>query len=195
MATSTKETDANLYHKVLISYCKKCRKMISYKKDINICLKGGGSMQGVRDMLQKELSLNLVTDATVMEAEKQLSQDDFHRYMMLFNSSKKSSGVTWALWFFLGGFYIHMFYLGLFDQKHNHILRVIVLVASYFLLGIPLIVIWIYDAIKMSSFIKEANNREKAKILISLLPNDSAGFNGNNASLINSNFDESNKTI
>ncbi len=32
--------------------------------------------------------------------------------MMLYDANKKSTGVTYLLWFFLGGFGIHRFYLG-----------------------------------------------------------------------------------
>ncbi|WP_434621516.1 TM2 domain-containing protein [Tabrizicola sp. M-4] len=81
------------------------------------------------------------------------------------SNEKKSAGVAYLLWFFLGGFAAHRFYLG---SVGIGIVQLILcwggLLLSGILIGIPLLIIfaiwWIVDVFLISGLVdKDANNK------------------------------------
>lgn len=116
--------------------------------------------------LEQEMLLGFVTDETIIEAEQKLSSEEFQRYSFMAETNKKSEVIAWLLWIFLGRLQIHLVYLNQFNSRNLKVLRIVGLVLLYFVIGwFILVPLWIYDAFKMSSYIKASNNMEKAKIL------------------------------
>lgn len=116
--------------------------------------------------LEQEMLLGFVTDETIIEAEQKLSSEEFQRYSFMAETNKKSEVIAWLLWIFLGRLQIHLVYLNQFNSRNLKVLRIVGLVLLYFVIGwFILFPLWIYDAFKMSSYIKASNNMEKAKIL------------------------------
>lgn len=116
--------------------------------------------------LEQEMLLGFVTDETIVEAEQSLSSEEFQRYAFMAETNKKSEVIAWLLWIFLGRLQIHLVYLNQFNSRNLKVLRIVGLVLLYFIIGwFILFPLWIYDAFKMSSYIKASNNMEKAKIL------------------------------
>ena len=72
--------------------------------------------------------------------------DDNTRLQMMFQAQKKSTGAAYLLWFFLGGFGAHRFYLG---QTGTAIAQLLLLLLGWipFLLGWAVLSVWwIVDA-------------------------------------------------
>ena len=82
--------------------------------------------------------------------------------MMAFESGKKSSGISYLLWFFLGGFGAHRFYLG---RTGSAIAMLVIYIVSWILTfvaigAIGLIVIgiwWIVDAFLIPGMVRKNN--------------------------------------
>lgn len=82
--------------------------------------------------------------------------------MMAFESEKKSTGITYLLWFFLGGFGAHRFYLG---RTGSAIAMLVITIVSWILTfvaigAVGLIVIgiwWIVDAFLIPGIAREHN--------------------------------------
>ncbi len=82
--------------------------------------------------------------------------------MMAFESGKKSSGISYLLWFFLGGFGAHRFYLG---RTGSAIAMLAIYIVSWILTfvaigAIGLIVIaiwWIVDAFLIPGMVRKNN--------------------------------------
>ena len=82
--------------------------------------------------------------------------------MMAFESGKKSAGISYLLWFFLGGFGAHRFYLG---RTGSAIAMLVIYVVSWILtfvaigaLGLIVIGIWwIVDAFLIPGMVRDNN--------------------------------------
>lgn len=68
-------------------------------------------------------------------------------------NNSKSTGVAYLLWFFLGGFGAHRFYLGKTGSAVG--LLVLTLLTSWWTFGIPTIIWVIIDAFLIPSIIRE----------------------------------------
>lgn len=75
--------------------------------------------------------------------------------LMAFEASKKSAGVAYLLWLFLGGIGGHRFYLG---HAGVGIGMIVALIASLFLAGIPILVWWIIEFFLVPSNVSKANH-------------------------------------
>lgn len=73
-------------------------------------------------------------------------------------SHKKSSTVAYVLWFFLGVFGGHRFYLGKIGSGFG--MLALNLLTSWFTFGIPIVIWWIVDAFLIKNMLKE----DEAKI-------------------------------
>lgn len=120
----------------------------------------------MKEKLQQMIINNSYNVVDIVDVEMSLSREDNIRYQAQLAAESKSSTTSWILWFFLGYFHVHMFYLGVFDSKHMKGLRIAAMVTGYFLMGIPMFIFWIYDAVKMKNHINDSNNAIKAKILL-----------------------------
>lgn len=94
------------------------------------------------------------------QASSGLSADA--RAIMVFESEKKSTGICYLLWFFLGGFGAHRFYLGRTGSAIAmliiYILSLILLFVGIGLLGLIAIGIWwIVDAFLIPGIAREHN--------------------------------------
>lgn len=84
------------------------------------------------------------------------------RAMMAFEAEKKSTGITYLLWFLLGGFGAHRFYLG---RTGSVIAMLVIFILSWVLTfvvigGLGFIVIgiwWIVDAFLIPGIAREHN--------------------------------------
>jgi TM2 domain-containing membrane protein YozV len=82
--------------------------------------------------------------------------------MMAFESEKKSVGISYLLWFFLGGFGAHRFYLG---RTQSAIAMLVIYILSWILtfVGVGLIglaaigIWWIVDAFLLPAMAREKN--------------------------------------
>ena len=82
--------------------------------------------------------------------------------LMAFESGKKSSGIGYLLWFFLGGFGAHRFYLG---RTGSAVALLVIYIVSWILtfvaigaLGLIVIGIWwIVDAFLIPGMVRENN--------------------------------------
>lgn len=89
-----------------------------------------------------------------------LSQDT--KALMAFESAKKSTGISYLLWFFLGGFGVHRFYLA---RTGSAIAMLVIYVLSWILvfaavgaIGLAIIgVWWIVDAFLIPGLAREYN--------------------------------------
>jgi TM2 domain-containing membrane protein YozV len=83
--------------------------------------------------------------------------DDQLRAQLQFESSRKSSGVAYLLWFFLGGFGAHRFYLG---RTGTAVAQLLLLLLGWLpmMLGYVVLGIWVLvDAFLIPGMIREEN--------------------------------------
>lgn len=89
--------------------------------------------------------------------------------LMSFEANKKSMGVSYLLWFFLGAFGGHRFYLGRTGSAVAMLLMgifgwlTIWVVIGFFLL-IPLTVWWLVDAFLIPEIVRNHNNALMARL-------------------------------
>ena len=89
--------------------------------------------------------------------------------MMAFESGKKSSGICYLLWFFLGGFGAHRFYLG---RTGSAIAMLVISIVSWILIFVAIgalgfIVIgiwWIVDAFLIPGIVRDNNQALQQRI-------------------------------
>lgn len=89
--------------------------------------------------------------------------------MMAFESGKKSSGICYLLWFFLGGFGAHRFYLG---PTRSAIAMLVISIVSWILIFVAIgalgfIVIgiwWIVDAFLIPGIVRDNNQALQQRI-------------------------------
>lgn len=89
--------------------------------------------------------------------------------MMAFESGKKSSGICYLLWFFLGGFGAHRFYLG---RTRSAIAMLVISIVSWILIFVAIgalgfIVIgiwWIVDAFLIPGIVRDNNEALQQRI-------------------------------
>ena len=83
--------------------------------------------------------------------------DDGVRQQLLFEANRKSTGAAYLLWFFLGGFGAHRFYLGRTASGVGQLLLLLLgwipLFAGWFVLGIW----WLVDAFLIPDIIRADN--------------------------------------
>ncbi|MCZ6845587.1 MAG: TM2 domain-containing protein [Alphaproteobacteria bacterium] len=88
---------------------------------------------------------------------------------MAFESGKKSSGICYLLWFFLGGFGAHRFYLG---RTGSAIAMLVISIVSWILIFVAIgalgfIVIgiwWIVDAFLIPGIVRDNNQALQQRI-------------------------------
>jgi len=85
-------------------------------------------------------------------------------------NEKKSTGVAYLLWFFLGGFSAHRFYLGLPGTAAAQVaLFWVGLLLSAVLIGVPLLIAfgvwWVIDAFLMSGLVEKDAATKRARIM------------------------------
>ena len=89
--------------------------------------------------------------------------------MMAFESGKKSSGICYLLWFFLGGFGAHRFYLG---RTGSAIAMLVISIVSWILIFVAIgalgfIVIgiwWIVDAFLIPGIVRDNNQALQQRV-------------------------------
>lgn len=84
--------------------------------------------------------------------------------MMLYDSNKKSLGLAYALWFFLGVFGAHRFYAGRTGSAVGMlIITLLSILLSVLLIGIVTFLVisiwWIIDAFLIPGWIRQYNNQ------------------------------------
>ena len=83
--------------------------------------------------------------------------DDGVRQQLLFEANRKSTGAAYLLWFFLGGFGAHRFYLGRTASGIAQLLLLLLgwipLFVGWFVLGIW----WLIDAFLIPDIIRADN--------------------------------------
>nr|WP_137676255.1 TM2 domain-containing protein [Parerythrobacter lutipelagi] len=80
--------------------------------------------------------------------------DDNTRTQMMFQAQKKSTGAAYVLWFFLGGFGAHRFYLG---QTGTAIAQLLLLLLGWIPVGLGWIALgvwWLIDAFLIPGIIE-----------------------------------------
>ncbi len=82
--------------------------------------------------------------------------------MMAFESAKKSTGISYLLWFFLGGFGAHRFYLGRIGSAIGMVVLLVAsFVLSFFFIGVfgylALAIWWIVDAFLIPGIARDHN--------------------------------------
>ena len=91
-----------------------------------------------------------------------IERADFARSQLMYDASRKSNGVAYVLWFFLGGLGAHRFYLG---STGPAIVQLIMFVLGWltvilfvgFLLLIPLGIWVLVDAFLIPGMVREHN--------------------------------------
>ncbi|QZD96046.1 TM2 domain-containing protein [Qipengyuania gelatinilytica] len=88
-----------------------------------------------------------------------ITLDDNLRTQLQFESNKKSTGVSYLLWFFLGSFGAHRFYLG---RTGTAVAQLLLLLLGWlpFFLGYVVLGIWVLvDAFLIPGMIREENQK------------------------------------
>lgn len=85
--------------------------------------------------------------------------DDNLRTQLQFESSKKSTGVSYLLWFFLGSFGAHRFYLGRNGSAIGQLALFLLGFLTFMITWIALGIWWIVDAFLIPQMIEQDNAR------------------------------------
>ena len=85
--------------------------------------------------------------------------DDNLRTQLKFESSKKSTGVSYLLWFFLGGFGAHRFYLGRVPSGVAQLLLCLLGWLPLFIGWAVLGIWWLVDAFLIPQIIEQENGK------------------------------------
>lgn len=85
--------------------------------------------------------------------------DDNVRQQLMFEASRKSVGAAYVLWFFLGGFGAHRFYLGKIGTGVAQLLLLLLGWLPLFLGWAVLGIWWIIDAFLIPDIIRQDNLR------------------------------------
>lgn len=83
--------------------------------------------------------------------------DDNLRTQLQFESSRKSTAVSYLLWFFLGSFGAHRFYLGRNSTAIGQLALFLLGFLTLMLTWIPLGIWWIVDAFLIPQMIEREN--------------------------------------
>ncbi|HUE78936.1 MAG TPA: TM2 domain-containing protein [Sphingomicrobium sp.] len=83
--------------------------------------------------------------------------DDNLKQQLLFEANRKSTGAAYLLWFFLGGFGAHRFYLGRVGTGVGQLLLLLLGWAPLFLGWLALGIWWIVDAFLIPDIIRIEN--------------------------------------
>ena len=83
--------------------------------------------------------------------------DDSVRQQLLFEANRKSTGAAYLLWFFLGGFGAHRFYLGRTGSAAAQLLLMLLGWIPLFLGWIVLGIWWLVDAFLIPDIIRSDN--------------------------------------
>ncbi len=114
----------------------------------------------------KKAVLGIIEDTDIIAVESEMSPTESLQYNNWYKENSKNGAIAWILWFFAGGFGAQMLYVGL-DKKYSKglfIFTMIILGLSYITAGISLILLpisWIWSAILINTWIKEANKQAK----------------------------------
>src|SRR3954454_18774929 len=87
------------------------------------------------------------------------SMDDSVRQQLLFEANRKSTGAAYLLWFFLGGFGAHRFYLGRTGSAVGQLLLLLLGWIPFFMGWAALGIWWIVDAFLIPDIIRVDNLR------------------------------------
>jgi TM2 domain-containing membrane protein YozV len=99
-----------------------------------------------------------------MDSQRQIGGGQSARQQMIYDAHRKSTGVAYLLWFFLGGFGAHRFYLGQIGTAAAQLL-LFVLGWLTLILGIGLVLLavvgiwWIVDALLIPGIARDQNLR------------------------------------
>jgi TM2 domain-containing membrane protein YozV len=94
-----------------------------------------------------------------MFALKGANMDDSVRQQLLFEANRKSTGAAYLLWFFLGGFGAHRFYLGRTGSAVTQLLLLLLGWIPFFMGWVALGIWWIVDAFLIPDIIRVDNLR------------------------------------
>jgi TM2 domain-containing membrane protein YozV len=83
--------------------------------------------------------------------------DDSVRQQLLFEANRKSIGAAYLLWFFLGGFGAHRFYLGRTGSAAAQLLLMLLGWIPLFLGWVVLGIWWLVDAFLIPDIIRADN--------------------------------------
>lgn len=152
----------------------------------------------MKQQLRQQILSGHVIDATLTEAESLLTEEQKNLYNLQMQTGKKNMFLAYLIWFLFGEYQLHMLYLGILDNAHLKMLRLMGLVLIYFLIGIFIVIpIKIYDAFKIPSYMKDAERIKKARLLFSLIRDDATMDNNQEQENtdINSGLVESNEIV
>jgi len=114
-----------------------------------------------------------------IKLKQKMSAKDLQLLHMEYDKQKKSTGIAYLLWFFLGGIGVHQAYLGRTDWAGFHFVAIIFFIAMWFTLDQTIIAIGgfgiilsglklFYDLFFLGDQTKKANAKIEAKIISSI---------------------------
>lgn len=114
-----------------------------------------------------------------IKLKQKMSAKDLQLLHMEYEKQKKSTGLAYFLWLFLGGFGVHQAYLGRTDWAGFHFVAMLFFIAMWFTLDQTIIAIGgfgiilsglklLYDLFFLGDQVKKTNAKIEAKIIYSI---------------------------
>ncbi|WP_225427197.1 TM2 domain-containing protein [Apilactobacillus micheneri] len=121
-------------------------------------------------------------EAEILKEEQRLSPEQQNMVENSANTNKANPIIAWLLWWFIGQFGAHRFYLNRSNAITMLIINIIgwisiILLIGYIILGI-MFIWWIIDAFSIQAWLRENYLLKKKQAIDMINSNDNSTFDG-----------------